>query len=423
MKRLLVFLCVSALVFAVATPLLAGGIDNKHNFSAEYARTLNRNAATDSADAVVYNPAGTVKMEDGLYVNLAGQYAFKDYSNTFNGTEYDSDEPDIVPSLFALYRKDRWAGFAAFTIPAGGGSVDYEDGMATTYRVAQGVIATGAYAAGSIRDMGLEGEMYYYGITVGGACALNDWLSVSVGLRYVDANREFEGFATMTPIAPVPETLYVEYEETGHGWGGIFGMNISPTDELNIGIRAETKTHLTLETDQKRDDVETVLGGDLVPDNAKRNRDFPALFGFGVSYQLTSNLRTEANFTYYLANDADWDDDPITTGDETQKDDGFDIGIALEYAFTPKFKASLGYMYTETEMDADDMLAAAPELDAQSVAAGLAYEVMPGLHVNVGVIQTFYDEETTTPNAVFPTGIELEKEVTLVALGIQYKFW
>ncbi|UCG81442.1 MAG: outer membrane protein transport protein, partial [Desulfobacterales bacterium] len=369
MKRLLVFLCVSALVFAVATPLLAGGIDNKHNFSAEYARTLNRNAATDSADAVVYNPAGTVKMEDGLYVNLAGQYAFKDYSNTFNGTEYDSDEPDIVPSLFALYRKDRWAGFAAFTIPAGGGSVDYEDGMATTYRVAQGVIATGAYAAGSIRDMGLEGEMYYYGITVGGAYALNDWLSVSVGLRYVDANREFEGFATMTPIAPVPETLYVEYEETGHGWGGIFGMNISPTDELNIGIRAETKTHLTLETDQKRDDVETVLGGDLVPDNAKRNRDFPALFGFGVSYQLTSNLRTEANFTYYLQNDADWDDDPITSGDEREKDDGFDIGIALEYAFTPKFKASLGYMYTETEMDADDMLAAAPELDAQSVAA------------------------------------------------------
>jgi long-chain fatty acid transport protein len=128
MKRLLVFLCVSALVFAVATPLLAGGIDNKHNFSAEYARTLrtlNRNAATDSADAVAYNPAGTVKMEDGLYVNLSGQYAFKDYSNTFNGTEYDSDEPDIVPSLFALYRKDRWAGFAAFTIPAGGGSVSF----------------------------------------------------------------------------------------------------------------------------------------------------------------------------------------------------------------------------------------------------------------------------------------------------------
>lgn len=220
MKRLLMFLCVSALVFAVATPVMAGAIDNKHNYSAEYVRTLNRNAATDSADAVAYNPAGTVKMEEGFYVNLSGQYAFKDYSNTFNGIEYDSDEPDVVPSLFALYRKDRWAGFAAFTIPAGGGSVDYEDGMATTYRIAQGVILTPAYN-GPIRDMSLEGESYYYGITVGGACALNDWLSVSVGLRYVDANREFEGSATLNPAAPIfPETLAVEYEETGHGWGG-----------------------------------------------------------------------------------------------------------------------------------------------------------------------------------------------------------
>jgi hypothetical protein len=127
MKRLVVFLCVSALVFAVATPLMAGGIENKHNYSAEYIRTLNRNAATDSADAVVYNPAGVVKMEDGFYVNLdsadavvynpagvvkmedgfyvnlSGQYAFKDYSNTVGGTEFDQDEPDIVPSLFALF--------------------------------------------------------------------------------------------------------------------------------------------------------------------------------------------------------------------------------------------------------------------------------------------------------------------------------
>ncbi|MBW1744497.1 MAG: hypothetical protein JRJ47_13875, partial [Deltaproteobacteria bacterium] len=70
MKRFLAFLCVSALVFCLTSPVMAGGIDNKHNFSAEYIRTLNRNAATDSADATVYNPAGVVRMEDGLYGNL-----------------------------------------------------------------------------------------------------------------------------------------------------------------------------------------------------------------------------------------------------------------------------------------------------------------------------------------------------------------
>jgi hypothetical protein len=47
---LLSFVCVSA--------VYAGAIDNKTNWSAEYIRTLNRNAATDYADIAAYNPAG-----------------------------------------------------------------------------------------------------------------------------------------------------------------------------------------------------------------------------------------------------------------------------------------------------------------------------------------------------------------------------
>jgi len=85
MKKLFVSLCVAGLIVSSASSLFAGGIENKHNWSAEYVRTLNRNAATDSADAVVYNPAGVMKMEDGFYLNLTGQYVLKDYSNTFLG--------------------------------------------------------------------------------------------------------------------------------------------------------------------------------------------------------------------------------------------------------------------------------------------------------------------------------------------------
>jgi len=72
MKKFLVPLCVAGLLVSSTSFLFAGGIENKHNWSAEYARTLNRNAATDSADAVVYNPAGVMSMEDGFYVNLTG---------------------------------------------------------------------------------------------------------------------------------------------------------------------------------------------------------------------------------------------------------------------------------------------------------------------------------------------------------------
>ena len=121
MKKLFVFLCVAGLIAASASPLFAGGIDNKTNWSAEYIRTLNRNAATDSADIVSYNPAGVMKMEDGLFGNLSVQYINKDYTNKVDGTDLDSTEPSFLPGLFALYKQDKWAGFFAFTIPGGGG--------------------------------------------------------------------------------------------------------------------------------------------------------------------------------------------------------------------------------------------------------------------------------------------------------------
>jgi long-chain fatty acid transport protein len=409
------------LIVCSTSSLLAGGIDNKHNYSAEYVRTLNRNAATDSADAVVYNPAGVVKMEDGLYLNISGQYALKDYSNAIGGKKYSTDEPDFVPSLFALYTQDRWAAYAAMTIPCGGGKVDYENGSATTLSIGQATIQTvnNQYGVdmydGTIKDQCMEGESFYYGFTVGGAYALNDALSVSLGVRYIDTQIERKGSATLgrTAIgvaAGVPETYCVDYEETGDGWGGIVGVNIAPTKALNIGARYETKVSLDLQTKEKKDDIDSITNG------SKRNRDLPALLGLGVACNIRPNLKAETNFTYYLNKDVDWDDVGLTTtADETKKSHGYDLGIALEYAFSPKVKGSLGYLYTETGIDPDNMCIEAPELDAQSLAVGLAYEATCGLDFNLGVLIVFYDEATTTAD------IKLEKKDMVIALGLQYR--
>jgi long-chain fatty acid transport protein len=59
----------------------------------------------------------------------------------------------------------------------------------------------------------------------------------------------------------------------------------------------------------------------------------------------------ETNLTYYFNEDADFPDFPETSRDESDVDNGFDWGIALEYAFSETLKGSVGYLYTETGVD------------------------------------------------------------------------
>ena len=150
MKKCLILFCVAGLIAASASPLFAGGIINKQNLSADYLRTMNRNAATDYADIAAFNPAGIMKMADGGYAKLDVMYFDKDYSNKVpnNYGEFDqnfgtlnSDEPSIIPGVFTIYKQKKWAGFFAFTIPAGGGELDYDQGSGRTVQIGDGIAA------------------------------------------------------------------------------------------------------------------------------------------------------------------------------------------------------------------------------------------------------------------------------------------
>ena len=444
MKKLFVFLCVAGLIAASASPLFAGGIDNKTNWSAEYIRTLNRNAATDSADIVSYNPAGVMKMEDGLFGNLSVQYINKDYTNKVDGTDLDSTEPSFLPGLFALYKQDKWAGFFAFTIPGGGGYVDFKDGDYTTTvggalvnmtadRTMDATIqAMGGPAAplgtyyGTIASQHIEGESYYYGFTIGGAYEINDIFSVSLAARYIDAYKESKGALTASPTAVgaalgAPSiTGNVDYEEEADGWGGIIGVNIAPSSELNIGLRYETKTGLDFDQKVNTDNL-GLLPSLGVNDGASVSRDLPAILGLGLSYKFTPKIRVETNFTLYLNSDAGWTDTAPTSRDPSDVDNGYDLGIAVEYTFNNKMKGSLGYLHTDTGIEAKNMLPESPELNANTIGAGVAYEAIPGMILNFSLGNAFYEDDSFV-SAITGAEVEYQKNNFFLAFGIQYKF-
>jgi len=320
------------------------------------------------------------------------------------------DAPSTIPGLFALYKADKWAAFAAFTIPAGGGTVEYNEGDATTFGLASQIIAGSGGAFNAIYNQRLEADSFYYGYTVGGAYQLNDMISVSLGARYIDATKEAKGSVSLgSPIPAYDGTIVdLEYEETADGWGGFVGVNIAPTADLNIGIRYETRTKLDFETKVKKD---TVPPAGYLTDGAKERQDLPGLLGVGVGYTITPKIKVEASYTYYLEKNATWEDERLKDAG-----DSYDLGIALTYTFSPKLKGSVGYMLTNTGISPDEMLPEAPELDAQTVCGGLLYEVIPDLNLNFALMHSFYEKETTS------SGIVYEKAITGFGFGIQYKF-
>lgn len=433
MRFLAILVCVAGITAAGVSPLWAGGIDNKHNWSAEYIRTLNRNAATDSADIVAYNPAGTTKMADGGYINFSVHGAFKTYGNKVNNVDLESDVPSYIPGLFAIYKKNRWSGFLGVTIPSGGGKVEYDNGNATTRIGGNTMINTinsplnplnplGLILYDTIKNERVEAESYYYGITLGGAYAINDIFSVSLGARYVNANKEGNYSLQIQPSAlgagagQTDRTAVFNYEDKADNWGAILGLNIAPTDKMLIGLRYETKTRLEFEYTVTQDTV-GLGAAQGITNGTKHRRDLPAILALGISHQCTPKFRVETDLTYYFNEDADWG------GEENRANNGYDVGIAFDYRFNDTIKASLGYMYTEVGIEARDILAEAPQLGASTVGAGLVYTARPGLDLNFAVGKVFYkDDSYIDTSSGTPLTIEYNKDIIFLALGIQYKF-
>jgi len=429
MRKIYVLLCVLGLLSLGASPLFAGGIINKQNQSADYVRTLNRNAATDAADIVAYNPAGVMKLENGFYTKLDVMYFNKEYSNTVPGfDEFESDEPSIIPGFFAVYKQDRWAGFFAVTIPGGGGAVEYPNGDASTASLASSII-TQYNRAGygiiytGINSMKLEADSMDVGYNMGGAFKINEMFSVAGGLRYIDAKQSFKGEAVLdrnpaNPASRLFGTTYdVDVERTATGWGYFLGLNVTPIDKLNLGLFYISNTELDFESEVSED---TAIGTTTIArllgweDGSKQREDLPGELGLGASYIITPQLRVEVDYTLFLENSATFESDRL----EGKTGNSWETGIAFEYTINPRWKTSVGYLRTDiVGLPTDNKLPEAPELDADTISAGVVFSPLERLKLTLGALKVWYDSEEMS------SGVKLEKDVWAVALGVQYRFF
>lgn len=464
MKKSL-FIFVFLIILSCVNAFSAGIYENT-NQSAEFIRTLNRYASTD-VDAAFFNPAGTAFMNDGLYFYLSNQMIFdyqtmKDSSAALAVPQYNYQskyEGEVMtwayPSIYAVYKKDNWAGFVNMSLIGRGAAATYGDGLPYINKAIIG------YAMGVLQGMGdslktintdseVKGHGYFVGMTLGGAYRINDTMSAALAVRYVHAEQnksikvkitDVQGNATPGAILMASgyfSNVDVSVDSDGDSCGFIGGFDIKPVERMNIGLKYEYYTPMKVKnlSPKRYSGPEGILG--RFPDIQKgyeQKMTLPMNGAVGVAYMITPELKVEGSFVYYFNKLADWGKDATGKDIAEMYDNGYDAGISFEYAFMRELKGSIGYSYSVSGINSDVRnaypLNMQSGLDANTVGLGGTYSFANGIDFTLATMIVFFKDETDKNasnvdkqlSPVFNPGkTKYTDKVYNIAAGVTYKF-
>lgn len=535
MKRTLLVI----LLIAVVIPAMAGGIVHNSNQSASFIRMPARDASL-GLDAVYYNPAGLVWLNDGFHLSLNNQYVTqtRTIGTTYPGLNRSEFTGEVVapffPSFYAVYKKDRLAFSLGFNPIGGGGSAKFADGLPSFEMQVAGLpallSASGIPTSSYSFDTEFEGKSVFYGIQGGVSYKINDIVSVSAGLRYVMMNNHYQGYLKNIQINPAfpilgftgsmvpapnffnamagmfqglagiagsleplvaggggsltlaqaqqagyltsedvasiaggfalinptidPMTLSVEQiqgayavatpvfvaqnqamagyagatadkevdaTQKGSGIVPMIGVNLN-FERFNIGLKYEHMVSVRLKNDTKVDDVGLYPDGDEVPS------DMPAVLSAGIGFDATSKFKVSAGVHYYFDKSAEYGkklNNEFVKNDQVIDKNFWEFALGLEYGITENLMVSAGYLRTQTGVMDIYQTDLNHSLSTNSIAAGLRYAVNEKIGINLGAMNTFYQEDKRTfPGTTqVPSYTETyNRKAFTVALGVDLSF-
>jgi len=201
--------------------------------------------------------------------------------------------------------------------------------------------------------------------------------------------------------------IEVDAKQGGSGISPVLSLYLTPSENLGIALRYEMITKLEIENDTEVDD------SGLFTDGAKTNADMPAMFAMGVSFKPMEKLRAELDLNYYFNTGVDWD------GREDNVDNGYEVGLAVEYCLNEKMTASVGFSNGNGGATDEYQTDLSYSLKSNTIGLGVAYKVSDNMTVNVGGLNTFYQDG----ERVATTYTEKYAKTTYgFAFGIDYKF-
>ena len=216
---------------------------------------------------------------------------------------------------------------------------------------------------------------------------------------YVQASPGFQQKSTqLSETADKLEDREVDTEQTGAGFTPMIGVNISPNDDWNIGIKYEHKTVLKLTNATKVDD----LG--LFPDKAETRSDVPGILGLGVGYRGVKWLEAQLSYNMYFNKGVNWggsirdmavwkEVDPAEIRMREIEKNGYEVGLGLQFNLTDNFSVSVGGLYGHmgvAESYQSDFSYSNP---STTIGAGIMWKITDKITFDAGASNSFYEDQ------------------------------
>ncbi len=431
----------TAALLALATSSFAGGYLTNTNQSIYFLRYPARTASI-GIDGVYYNPAGAAFYNEGFHFQFNWQNAKQhrdavaNYNNLFMAN-FENPSADgsrkfrgnvnvpIQPSLFALYNKGNWSFQAGFGFIGGGGACEFDDGVGMFEAMvgSNGLTALGDNFGGYALNSQVTGKSYYMGFTLAAARKLTDNLSVSFGLRGIYVTQNYTGSITDVKFRakdgtvidqtqnPALSDLVLDCKQTGFGVAPIIGIDYKATDWLNLAVKYEFNTRLSVKSTEHNNAAFNQLASNNPAfagylDGAKTDCDMPALLSIGAQFTPIEKLRIGVGYNRYF-------DVATTQWDKDRLGDTNELTFGVEYDVNDRFEVSAGLqrtIYDQTDSNVSDL---AFSMTSFCYGFGVGYKVTDKVKVNAAYFQTIYSDystQTTTysrTNRVIGVGVDI----------------
>ena len=433
---------VAAAALSLLCAPLAAQMDNLTNLSVEWMRMPARNAASDSTDIVVYNPAALVRLAEGFHLNIGNQSLMRKPSHTYDfgfgagERSFSQDGIDaFLPNFYAAFTRDKWALYGGVYISGGGAVVDYPEGSISTDLVALMVQMSPVldesgqptgYSYGDIYPgtrQYLKASSYYLTGTLGGAYAFTDALSASLGIRYISAVNKTKMGLTLTdsPLDYPDQPLAFDSQDKADGLGIVLGMHFAATPKLDLSAHYESKVKLDFETTVNKDEF------GLARDGETFRRDLPAVLYLGAGYRWSEKLQMLVDFNYYFQTAAKWSLILPEGGEASWSDlagDCYAAGFGLEYRLTERLRLSAGTVFTKFLFKDKEAYYErlgefeAPKGDNWNSGIGLAYKACPRLTLNLALGATLWQDEEIARLVILPQTVLVKAHAYSISVGM-----